>query len=142
MVSLTLRRLKELGYRKIGMLCGAFENRRVEGAIAATIAGYNHDLPATERVPLGILAPHRWNAKYIQTWIERHGSRILSAYALAIREAGKIYRHIESALGKDNFIAEVSTDEAETPQSPLDLFLILGALAGEVVPVVDGGLLK
>ena len=59
----------------------------------------------------------------------------LSTYALAIREAGKIYRHIESARGKDNFIAEVSTDEAETPQSPLDLFLILGALAGEGVRV-------
>ena len=57
----------------------------------------------------------------------------LRAYALAIREAGKIYRHIESARGKDNFIAEVSTDEAETPQSPLDLFLILGALAAEGV---------
>jgi tagaturonate epimerase len=61
--------------------------------------------------------------------------RFLSAYALAIREAGKIYRHIESARGKDNFIAEVSTDEAETPQSPLELFLILGALAGEGVRV-------
>ena len=59
----------------------------------------------------------------------------LSAYALAIREAGKIYRHIESGRGKDNFIAEVSTDEAGTPQSPLDLFLILGALAGEGVRV-------
>ena len=59
----------------------------------------------------------------------------LGRYALAIREAGKIYRHIESARGKSNFIAEVSTDEAETPQSPLDLFLILGALAGEGVQV-------
>jgi hypothetical protein len=59
----------------------------------------------------------------------------LDRYALAIREAGKIYRHIESARGKGNFIAEVSTDEAETPQSPLDLCLILGALAGEGVRV-------
>jgi len=37
--------------------------------------------------------------------------------------------------GPENFIAEVSTDEAETPQSPLELFLILGALAGEGVRV-------
>ena len=59
----------------------------------------------------------------------------LSRYALAIREAGKIYRRIESDRGKDNFIAEVSTDEAETPQSPVELFLILGALAGEGVRV-------
>jgi len=59
----------------------------------------------------------------------------LDRYALAIREAGKIYRHIEAARGKDNFIAEVSTDESEIPQSPLDLFLILGGLAGEGVRV-------
>jgi hypothetical protein len=59
----------------------------------------------------------------------------LRSYAFVIREAGKIYRHIESSRGKDNFIAEVSTDEAETPQSPLDLFLLLGALAGEGVRV-------
>jgi hypothetical protein len=59
----------------------------------------------------------------------------LTGYATVIREAGKIYRRIESARGKDNFITEVSTDEAETPQSPLELFLILGALAGEGVPV-------
>ncbi|MEI6073796.1 MAG: tagaturonate epimerase family protein [Verrucomicrobiae bacterium] len=59
----------------------------------------------------------------------------LDRYALAIREAGKIYRYIESARGKDNFIAEVSTDESEIPQSPLDLLFILGGLAGEGVRV-------
>ncbi|MEI6034460.1 MAG: tagaturonate epimerase family protein [Verrucomicrobiae bacterium] len=59
----------------------------------------------------------------------------IDRYACAIREAGKIYRHIEAARGKDSFIAEVSTDEAEAAQSPLDLFLILGALAGEGVRV-------
>jgi hypothetical protein len=59
----------------------------------------------------------------------------LAKYAFAIREAGTIYRHIESCRGKGNFIAEVSTDEAETAQSTMDLFLILGALAGEGVQV-------
>jgi hypothetical protein len=59
----------------------------------------------------------------------------LCRYALAIREAGKIHRHIEAALGEGNFIAEVSTDESETPQSPLELFLILGGLAAEGVRV-------
>jgi len=61
--------------------------------------------------------------------------RFLSLYASVVREAGRIYRHIEGVRGPENFIAEVSTDEAETPQSPLELFLILGALAGEGVRV-------
>ena len=61
--------------------------------------------------------------------------QFLEQYAYAIREAGKIYRHIAKARGAENFVAEVSTDEAATAQSPLDLFLILGALAGEGVQV-------
>lgn len=61
--------------------------------------------------------------------------KFLAGYALAIREAGKIFRRIESVRGSDGFIAEVSTDEAEAAQSPLELFLILGALAGEGVRV-------
>ena len=59
----------------------------------------------------------------------------LSVYASAIREAGRIYLHIAKSKGENSFIAEVSTDEAETPQSPFDLYLILGALAGEGVRV-------
>lgn len=64
---------------------------------------------------------------------EAEVEQFLSTYAGAIREAGRIYRHI--ATVKPDFIAEVSTDEAETPQSPMELFLILGALAGEGVQV-------
>jgi tagaturonate epimerase len=53
----------------------------------------------------------------------------------ATSEAAKIYRHIESVKGKGNFIAEVSMDEVDESQSPIELFFILGALAGEGVPV-------
>ncbi len=66
---------------------------------------------------------------------EREIESFLSLYASAIREAGRIHRHIAKAKGEKSFIAEVSTDEAETPQSPFDLYLILGALAGEGVRV-------
>lgn len=59
----------------------------------------------------------------------------IARYATAIREAGKIFHHIEAARGPGSSIAEVSTDEAETAQSPVELFLILGALAGEGVQV-------
>ncbi len=66
---------------------------------------------------------------------ERELVPFINRYATAIREAGKIYRHIEKRRGAGTSIAEVSTDEAETAQSPLELFLILGALAGEGVHV-------
>jgi hypothetical protein len=54
---------------------------------------------------------------------------------LAVKEAGKIYRHIETAKGKDNFITEVSMDETDLPQTPVEMFFILAALADEKIPL-------
>ncbi len=51
----------------------------------------------------------------------------------AMQEAGRIYRHIEALKG-DDFIAEVSVDETDTPQTPAELLLILAMLAREKVP--------
>ncbi|MHC4214849.1 MAG: tagaturonate epimerase family protein, partial [Planctomycetota bacterium] len=39
-------------------------------------------------------------------------------YLGAIKEAGKIYRHIEAAKGAGNFVTEVSMDETDQPQTP------------------------
>ncbi|MGB8354004.1 MAG: tagaturonate epimerase family protein [Chthoniobacteraceae bacterium] len=55
-------------------------------------------------------------------------------FLLAAQEAGRIYRHIEEKKGRDNFVTEVSVDETDTPQTPVELFLILAMLAGEGVP--------
>ncbi len=55
-------------------------------------------------------------------------------YLLAVREAGKIYRHIKAAKGAGNFITEVSMDETDQPQTPVELFFILAAIADESIP--------
>ncbi len=52
----------------------------------------------------------------------------------AMQEAGRIYRRILEKKGGD-FIAEVSVDETDTPQTPAELLLILFMLAREGVPV-------
>jgi hypothetical protein len=51
----------------------------------------------------------------------------------AMQEAGRIYRHIAKLKGAD-FITEVSVDETDEPQTPVELFLILMMLAREKVP--------
>jgi len=56
-------------------------------------------------------------------------------YAYAASEAGRTYRHIAAAKGADAFVTEVSVDEAAEPQSPLELFFILGAIAREGIPI-------
>jgi tagaturonate epimerase len=61
--------------------------------------------------------------------------RIAAKYLKAVQDAGAIYRKIAAAKGEGNFIAEVSMDETDTPQTPPELLLILAALADEKVPV-------
>lgn len=57
-----------------------------------------------------------------------------SKFLLAAQEAGRIHRHIATAKGED-FVTEVSVDETDSPQSPVELLLILAMLAQENVPV-------
>jgi tagaturonate epimerase len=59
---------------------------------------------------------------------------IARKYLLAVKEAGAIYRHVEAAKGKDTFITEVSIDETDKPQTPVELFFILAAVADQKIP--------
>lgn len=53
----------------------------------------------------------------------------------AIQEAGTIYRHILNEKGSAaDFIVEVSVDETDTPQTPIELLLILAMLSFEGIP--------
>jgi tagaturonate epimerase len=60
---------------------------------------------------------------------------VADQYLAAIEEAGQLYRRIAQAKGAGNFVTEVSFDEATTPQTPVELLLILAGLAREKVPV-------
>ncbi|MCA1760250.1 MAG: tagaturonate epimerase family protein, partial [Bacteroidales bacterium] len=59
---------------------------------------------------------------------------VAGKYLAAIKEAGKIYRHIEAKKGAGNFVTEVSMDEVETPQTPVDMFFILKMIADDNIP--------
>jgi hypothetical protein len=61
--------------------------------------------------------------------------RIAAQYLSAITEAGRIYRHIVAAKGAATFITEVSMDETDQHQTPIELLVILTALADEGVPL-------
>ena len=61
-------------------------------------------------------------------------NEVAEKYLAAVKEAGKIYRHIESTKGKGEFITEVSMDEVESPQTPVELLFILKMIADEKIP--------
>jgi hypothetical protein len=53
----------------------------------------------------------------------------------AAQEAGKIYRYINKRRSGKDFITEISMDEVDNPQTPAELFFILGMLANEKIPL-------
>ncbi len=65
---------------------------------------------------------------------EKEALAITEKYLLAVQEAGHLYRHILAAKGEGNFIAEVSMDETDLPQTPVDMLFILAAIADEGIP--------
>ncbi|MCY1723342.1 tagaturonate epimerase family protein [Prolixibacteraceae bacterium Z1-6] len=61
-------------------------------------------------------------------------NEVAGKYLAAVKEAAKIYHHIEAAKGKGNFVTEVSMDEVDAPQTPVDMFFILKMIANENIP--------
>ena len=61
--------------------------------------------------------------------------RAADKFLLAIEEAGRIYRHVEERKGREGFVTEISVDETDAPQSPVELFLILAMIAEERIPI-------
>ena len=59
---------------------------------------------------------------------------IARKYLFAVQKAGELYRHIEITKGTGRFITEVSMDETDHPQTPVELFFILAAIAEEGIP--------
>jgi hypothetical protein len=71
---------------------------------------------------------------------------IADKFLLAVKQAGKIYRHIVAVKGapakpgsdrtglRPDFITEVSMDETDQPQTPVETLFILAAIADEGIP--------
>jgi hypothetical protein len=56
-------------------------------------------------------------------------------YLAAVSEAGKIYRYIEERKGAGQLIPEISMDETDLPQKPIELLVILAAVGDEKIPI-------
>jgi len=61
---------------------------------------------------------------------------IAEKYLYAVREAGRIFRHVEDQRKGKPFVVEVSMDETSAPQTPVELFFILAAVADEGIPAL------
>ena len=70
----------------------------------------------------------------VADYIGKEGS-LEDRYLPAVKEAGRIYRHIDERKGADNFVTEVSMDEVAVAQTPDEVRYILTELAKEKVPL-------
>lgn len=70
----------------------------------------------------------------VADYIGKSGS-LEERFLPAVKEAGRIYRHIEEKKGKGNYVTEVSMDEVDVAQSPQELKFILREIAREGIPV-------
>jgi hypothetical protein len=64
-----------------------------------------------------------------------HLKQTAEKFLAAVKKAGEVHRRVLGAKGAGNFIPEVSMDETDRAQSPVELLIILAAIADEGIPV-------
>ena len=60
---------------------------------------------------------------------------VAGKFLAAVQEAGRIYRHLVETRGAGRFVPEISMDETDSPQTPVELLVILAAIADEQIPI-------
>lgn len=60
---------------------------------------------------------------------------VANKFLAAVQEAGLIYRFLVKHKGEGRFVPEISMDETDSPQTPIELLIILAAIADEKIPI-------
>jgi len=84
------------------------------------------ELIGTVTIP-GISEPFKTDAAFVTV--------VANKFLAAVQDAGRIYRSLVEKKGAGNFVPEVSMDETDSPQTPVELLIILAAIADEKIPI-------
>ena len=60
---------------------------------------------------------------------------VANKFLAAVQHAGAIYRFLVENKGAGRFVPEVSMDETDYPQTPVELLIILAMIADEKIPI-------
>jgi hypothetical protein len=60
---------------------------------------------------------------------------VVNDFLAAVKEAGRIYRAIAKSKGEGKFVAEISMDETNAAQTPVELLAVLAMIADEQIPI-------
>jgi hypothetical protein len=75
----------------------------------------------------GIAEPFKTDKAFVQG--------VADKFLAAVQDAGEIYRFLVESKGAGRFIPEISMDETDFPQTPVELLIILAMIADEGVPI-------
>jgi hypothetical protein len=95
-------------------------------ADVSAFVGRHPELVGEVRIPR-IAEPFKTDAAFVKS--------VANKFLAAVQDAGKIYRHLVEVKGEGKFVAEISMDETDAPQTPVELLIILAAIADEKIPI-------
>lgn len=75
----------------------------------------------------GIAEPFRTDQAFV--------AGVANKFLAAVQHAGVIYRMLQENKGVGRFVPEISMDETDSPQTPVELLVILAAIADEKIVI-------
>jgi hypothetical protein len=97
-----------------------------DAADVAAFVARHPELLGTVTIP-HIEEPFKTDAAFV--------TGVANKFLAAVQDAGRIYQFLLESKGVGRFVAEVSMDETDSPQTPAELLIILAAIADEKIPI-------
>ena len=97
-----------------------------DAADVAAFVARHPELVGTVAIP-HIAEPFKTDVAFV--------TRVANKFLAAVQDAGRIYRFLVENKGAGRFVPEVSMDETDSPQTPVELLIILAAIADEKIPI-------
>jgi tagaturonate epimerase len=97
-----------------------------DAADVAAFVARHPELVGTVSIP-HIAEPFKTDATFV--------TGVANKFLAAVQDAGRIYRFLVENKGAGRFVPEVSMDETDSPQTPVELLIILAAIADEKIPI-------
>jgi hypothetical protein len=88
--------------------------------------GRHPELVGEVRIP-GLRDPFTTDVAFVEG--------VANKFLAAVEKAGEIYRKLADNKGIGTFVPEISMDETDAPQTPIELLIILAAIADENIPI-------
>jgi hypothetical protein len=92
----------------------------------ATFIANHPELVGAVTIP-GIAEPFKTDKAFVEG--------VANKFLSAVQHAGEIYRLLLESKGAGRFVPEVSMDETDFPQTPVELLIILAMISDEKIPI-------